>query len=203
MVGFFVCLFWFDFYSHRTKEKSSCSFKSHQRAGYCHGYNHQTWGNMVRRGWPILPGVKPFGNSVVSQCHRASCAWHRFTRKTKLSPRQLWGCQPWHSLQSWVAAHCWHVQFWALGGKKNPHRNVEPGKDSRCPSYISCSGTFWKNVSILSLHIAISGAFTEIPPASLPEPWQPDQSRSNRLLIIFFPKVTLGNSKGQTNHTLL
>lgn len=144
MVGFFVCLFWFDFYSHRTKEKSSCSFKSHQRAGYCHGYNHQTWGNMVRRGWPILPGVKPFGNSVVSQCHRASCAWHCFTRKTKLSPRQLWGCQPWHSLQSWVAAHCWHVQFWALGGKKNPHRNVEPGKDSRCPSYISCSGTFWK-----------------------------------------------------------
>lgn len=28
--------------------------------------------------------------------------------------------------------------------KKNPHRNVELGKDSRCPSYISCLGTFWK-----------------------------------------------------------
>lgn len=29
-------------------------------------------------------------------------------------------------------------------GEKNPHRNVDLGKDSRCPSYISSLGTFWK-----------------------------------------------------------
>ena len=54
-----------------------------------------------------------------SQWHKGSCVQWYFTRKAQPIPRQLWSCQLWHSLQSWVATRCWHVQFWTLNNKKS------------------------------------------------------------------------------------
>lgn len=127
-----------------------CSSKSYQRAGYSHGYYRQRLGQHGKEGLAHFSRSKGIWKlHGGSPWHKGSCVRYGFTRRAQPIPQQLWSCQPWHSLQSWVAAHCWHVQFWALKKKKNPHWNVELGKDSRCPkwkspSYIRCLRTFWK-----------------------------------------------------------
>lgn len=94
----------------------------------------------------------------------------------------------WHSLQSWVAACCWHVQFWTLKQRKKKKvtslecwaRQRSQMPKMRKSIIYQVLGNLLEatektmSISLISLHSAISGACLEIPPFLPPGPWQPD-----------------------------
>lgn len=104
--------------------------------------------------------------------------------KAQPIPQHLGSCQLWHSLQSWVAACCWHVQFWTRGRKK---------KKSNLPGMLSSakiadaqnkkvhhtsgawepSGSYWKKHEYFSIKSALSH-FRCLP-------WNPSISTSRTL----------------------
>lgn len=126
------------------KKSLRCSFKSHQRAGWHHDYYHWTLG--------------PHSGAGLAHFSRREDIWecHGVPRPQRL----VGGGAAWQGRPSRALSSCEVVSRgilcnagWLLNAdmfsfelfrKRWNHWNVELGKDSRCPSYISCLGTFWK-----------------------------------------------------------